>query len=89
LSLLATLVSTNSPAASFDMLLTTLTGLIASRNEPPSKQVVLNISKGVAAVCLATKPDQRDATVARYIKELEKLKDGTTVRFAFLFFYSF
>lgn len=74
LSLFGTLVKMNAKGLGFDTLLDRILGLVQGQQEVP-KQVYLNVSKGVAALCLAAEPKQRDTTVARFIKDLTSAKD--------------
>jgi hypothetical protein len=69
-------VKTNSKNLSFEVLLDKLLAL--AQKEVP-KQVLSNIAKAVAALSLAADGKQRDATVARFIKDLSKAKTETVL----------
>jgi len=73
LSLLSELVKVNAKGLGFDALLERLLGLVNTQQEK-TKQVLSNVAKGVAALCLAADPKARDATVARFVSNT-KSKD--------------
>jgi hypothetical protein len=74
LSVFGELVKINSKGLGFDVLLEKVLGLVTGQKEL-TKQVLSNIAKTVAAMCLATDAKQRDATVARFIKDLSKKEE--------------
>jgi len=54
---------------------------VIDKKEVP-KQVLLNVAKGVASICLAADSKQRDSTVARFIKDLSKKEEGASQHLA-------
>jgi len=73
LNMLSELVKINAKSLGFEALLERLLGLVTG--QPISKQVLSNIAKGVAALCLATDSKSRDSTVSRFIKDLSKKEE--------------
>lgn len=72
LVLYSELVKSNSKGFEYDTLLESLLSIAASET---SKQVLSNLAKTIAAISTSAKPEQRNAIVTRFIKDLGKGKE--------------